>query len=244
MSLSDVIEYVKRNEKALVVYNPTADSTLVSDLRDYFRTQNVRVTGQQTDSGEPQGVVVLKLDDNVLSAVPVEQLQELISGGALRTTGVGIDDSEYHEILQYLKETTFTSYDKSQMITISHEIEDRALRVNSGQLYSGFQTGTKIRNQDTRYGRLGTQPLDIHTFAAPDGSPVDIEGITHHAEATEEIERSWFVVFDGGGKDKFKTALLAIEQAPNQFYGFWSDDPGIVDRIKAYIESTYIKLSP
>jgi len=99
MSLSEIIKYVKGNEKTLVVFNPPATSTLVSDLGDYFTTQNVRVTSQRTDSGEPEGVVVLKLGEEVLSAVPVEQLQELLAGGALRETGVGIDDTDYHEIL-------------------------------------------------------------------------------------------------------------------------------------------------
>jgi DICT domain-containing protein len=244
MSLSDVIEYVKGNEKTLVVFNPPADSTLVSDLGDYFTTQNVTVTGRRTASGEPEGVVVLRLDGEVLAAVPAEQLEELLAGGALRQRGVGIDDTDYHEILQHLKETTFTSYDKGQMVSISHEIEDRALRVDGGTLYAGFQYTSKLHDQRGLYERLATTALDIHLFAVPDGPPVDIEGITHHAEDTEEIERSWFVVFDGDGEDRYKTALLATELTPNQFYGFWSDDPGIVDRIASYLDDAYVKARP
>jgi len=243
MSLSEIIEFVKGNEKTLVVFNPPADSTLVSDLREYFTTQNVTVTGRRTASGEPEGVVVLQLDEEVLAAVPAEQLDELLAGGALRDTGIGIDDTDYHEILQHLKETTFTSYDKARMITISHEIEDRALRVDGGQLYTGFQYASKLIDQRGLYERLATTAVDIHTFGVPDAT-VDIEGITHHPEDTEEIERSWFVVFDGNGDDRYKTALLATEQAPNQFYGFWSDDPGIVDRIGGYLDDAYVKARP
>jgi len=243
MSLSESIEFVKGNEKTLVVFNPPADSTLVSDLREYFTTQNVTVTGRRTASGEPEGVVVLQLDEEVLAAVPAEQLEELLAGGALRNRGVGIDDTDYHEILQHLKETTFTSYDKGQMISISHEIEDRALRVDGGTLYTGFQYASKLLDQRRLYERLATTAVDIHTFGVPDAT-VDIKGITHHAEDSEEIERSWFVVFDGDGDDRYKTALLATEQAPNQFYGFWSDDPGIVDRIGDYLDGAYIKARP
>ena len=244
MPLSEVIERVKGNEKTLVVFNPPADSTLVSDLGDYFTTQNVTVTGRRTASGEPEGVVVLQFDDEVLAAVPAEQLDELLAGGALRDTGIGIDDTDYHEILQHLKETTFTSYDKGQMIAISHEIEDRALRVDEGRLYTGFQYASKLDDQHDRYRRLGTTGVDIHTFTAPDGTPIEIEGITHHSIDNTEIERSWFVVFDGGGTDSYKTALLATEQAPNRFYGFWSDDPGIVDRIGSYLDDAYLKARP
>jgi len=244
MALSEIISFVEGNEKTLVVFNPPADSTLVSDLRDYFATQNVAVTSRRTASGEPEGVVVLRLDDEVLAAVPAEQLEELIAGGALRQPGVGIDDTPYHEILTHLKETTFTSSSKARMIEISHEIEDRALRVDDGRLYTGFQYASKLDDQHDRYRRLGTTGVDIHTFTAPDGTPIEIDGITHHSIDNTEIERSWFVVFDGGGDNAYKTALLATERSPNSFYGFWSDDPGIVDRIGDYLDSAYIKARP
>lgn len=241
MSLSTIIDYVSGNEKTLVVFNPPADSTLVSELRDYFSTQNVTVRGEQTASGSPTGIAVLELNDEVLASVPLDQLRELLDGGALEHDGLGIDDSAYHEILGHLKETTFTSYDKRQMVLISHEIEDRAMRINKGRLLAGFQYSDKLLDQETLYERLGATELDVHTFAVPDDQPVDIAGVTHHAESGEEIERSWFVVFDGGGQDRYKTALLATERAPNSFYGFWSDDPGIVDRIDDYLDSAYVQ---
>ena len=219
MALSEFIEYVRGKEKTLVVFNPAPDSTLIADLRSYFSTQNVTVQGKQTASGEPDGVAVLRLDGEVLASVPTAQLTDLLDGGGLRETGVGIDDTDYHEILQHLKETTFTSSNKAEMVTISHEIEDRALRVNGGQLLVGFQRPEKLIEQADRYSRLAGQPIEIHTFAVP-GEPVNIDGVTHHAEPIEEIERSWFVIFDGDGDDNYKTALLATEQAPNQFTDF------------------------
>lgn len=244
MTLSDVISHVKGNEKTLVVFNPPSDSTLAEELREYFATQNVVVKSEWTESGDPAGVAVLRHDGVVLAAVPVGQLEELVAGGALRRDGLGTDDSAYHEILSHLKETTFTSYDKRQMVEISHEIEDRALRVDGGRLYTGFQYASKLRDQTDRYRRLAARSIDVHTFGVPDGEPVDIEGVTHHGEAREEIERSWFVVFDGDGEDRYKTALLATERAPNRFYGFWSDDPGIVDTITTYLDDAYVKARP
>ncbi len=241
MSLADVIEYVKGNEKTLVVFNPPAGSMLVSDLRDYFQTQNVTVKSQQTASGAPSGIAVLQLNDEVLASVPLDQLEELVAGGALRRDGLGIDDRKYHEILSHLKETTFTSYNKRRMVLISHEIEDRAMRVNDGRLLTGFQYNSKLLDQRKLYEQLATTNLDIHTFGVPDGPTVDIEGVTHHPEDIEEIRLSWFVIFDGGGQNRYKTALLATEQAPNQFYGFWSDDPGIVDRIDDYLDHAYVR---
>ncbi len=242
MSLAAEIEYVKHNEKTLLVYNPPPDSTLVSELREYFQNQNVTVHSKQTASGSPAGIAVLQLDDdNVLASVPAAQLQELVDGGALQNADLGVDDSDYHEILSHLKETTFTSYNKRQMVLISHEIEDRAMRVDNGRLLTGFQYNSKILDQQSLYEQLGATNLEIHTFGVPDGQTVNIDGVSHHAEDIEEIRLSWFVVFDGGGQDRYKTALLATEQAPNQFYGFWSDDPGIVDRIDAYLDRAYVQ---
>lgn len=243
MSLSARIEYVRDKEKTLVVFNPPADSTLVADLGDYFDTQNVVVTGKQTSSGQPENVAVLRRDGDVLASVPTAKLEELLAGGGIRESGVGIDDAEYQEVLQHLKETTFTSYSKSQMVTISHEIEDRAMRVNEGQLYTGFQKPWKLNDQADRYERLATTSLDVHTFTVP-GESVEIEGLTHHTDPTDEIERSWFVVFDGGGDDAYKTGLLATEEAPNRFYGFWSDDPELVDSIREYLDTAYLKAQP
>jgi DICT domain-containing protein len=243
MSLSEFIDYVTSKQKTLVVFNPASDSTLVDDLRSYFATQNVTVRGKQTVSGDPDGVAVLRLDGEILASVPTAHLTELLDGGGLRETGVGIDDTDYHEILQHLKETTFTSSNKAEMVTISHEIEDRAFRLGGGQLLVGFQRPTKLMKEADRYGRLAAQPFDVHTFAIP-GEPVEIDEVTHHAEAGAEIEDSWFVVFDGDGNDSYKTALLATEQAPNQFDGFWSDDPEIVDSIGSYIEKAYLTPQP
>ncbi|MFC7043939.1 DICT sensory domain-containing protein [Halonotius sp. GCM10025705] len=243
MTLLAHIEYVRDRQKTLEVFNPAPDSTIVADLKDYFATQNVAIRSKQTSVGEPDSVAVLKRDGKVLASMPTTKLESLLAGGGLQESGLGIDDTEYHEILRHLKETTFTSHNRSQMVTVSHEIENRASRVTGGRLYAGFQQPAKLNAQATRYERLAEQSLDIHTFASP-GAPVDVEGITHHALQADEIERSWFVVFNGGGDDMYKTALLATEEAPNQFYGFWSDDPELVDSICQHLNTAYLTAKP
>lgn len=239
MSLSAHIKYVRDWQKTLVVFNHPNDSRIVADLQDYFSTQNVAVTSKKTQSGEPDSIAVLQHNGEILASVPVAKLEELIAGGGLRETGIGVRDTEYQDILQYLKETTFTSYDKSNMVTISHEIENRALRVNEGRLYAGFQRPEKLNAQAHQYTQLANQSLEINTFAVP-GDQIKISGITHHTTSTEEIEQSWFVIFDGGGTDTYKTALLATEEEPDQFYGFWSDDPELVDSIWKYLDREYL----
>lgn len=54
-----------------------------------------------------------------------------------------------------------------------------------------------------------------------------------------ELVDSWFVVFDSGGRDARKGALLCEETAPGRDAGFWTYQPALVDTIGASLEDTY-----
>lgn len=239
MALADVIEDVEGQQKTLTVFNPPADSTIVTDLTEYFQSQNVAVTAQRTPTGRPTGFASLTRGDEFLTASPIEDLKELVETTPTADDGVGIDDSQYQDFLQYLKETTFTSYSKSQMAQSSYEIEDRAWRIGSGELHTGFQFTSIMAGQRSTYENLAAQEIDVHMYAAPDDTEFDIEDATLYLEDTEELRSSWFVVYDGGGEPQNKSALLAEEREPNSYFGFWTYDPGIVDRILEYLSATY-----
>lgn len=239
MALADVIGDVEAQRKTLTVFNPDPDDSIVDDLAEYFETLNVEVNGEQTPSGRPDGFATLSRNDEFLAATSLETLRELVETTPTSEDGLGIDDSQYHDLLQYLKETTFTSYSKAQMIQASREIEDRAYRHQAGQLHAGFQYGSIMAGQQATYEDLAQRDLEIHTYAAPDETDVSIDGAAVHLEDTEELRESWFVVYDGGGDDLSKSALLAEERAPNSFFGFWTYDPGIVDRIVDYLDGRF-----
>ena len=63
--------------------------------------------------------------------------------------------------------------------------------------------------------------------------------LTIHVERSDEIRESWFVVYDGGGVDVNKCALVAEEREPRSFYGFWTYDPETVDWLLEYLSETY-----
>lgn len=46
-----------------------------------------------------------------------------------------------------------------------------------------------------------------------------------------EVREYWFVAFDGGDAEHQQCALLAEERSPGSFYGFWSYDPDVVERV-------------
>lgn len=239
MTLASVIEDVEAREKTLTVFNPSSGSTLVSRLSEYFETQNVRVVSKRTSSGRPSGFAVLSDQDNLLASASQETLEELLDGAPLETESLGVDDSQYRDFLQYLKETTFTSYSKQQMIEVSREIEDRAWRVGSGELHAGFQFVSTIETQLGTYRDLARSKLSIHLYAAPDGTSVDIDGVDIHVEDDDELSSLWFVVFDGGTEEFAKTALVAEERSPDSYYGFWTYDPDLVDQIITVLDASY-----
>jgi len=243
MSLASVIADVEAREKTLTVFNPAPDDDIVPRLSSYFETQNVRVVDERTSSGRPSEFAVLSDDDRFLAAVSQSKLEELLEGGALETDTLGIDDTEYREFLQYLTETTFTSYDRGQMIEVSREIEDRAWRVGNGELHAGFQFVSTIENQVDTYRDLARSDLSIHVYATPDGTDVDIDGVDIHVEDCDELSSLWFVIFDGGDDEYGKSALLAEERSPDSYYGFWTYDPVFVDRILEQLDASYGRIT-
>jgi len=239
MTLSELIAGVEDHEKSLTVFNTDAET--VESVRDQFRDRNLSVRAERTGSGRPGSFVVLSSEregdeDEVVTATDVEDVLSTPAGAE-----PGLDDDVRHPILDHLDETMFTSYDTEQMVAASHEIEDRAWRLDEGSLYAGFQRLSILADQMDVYTRLAAQEgLDVHAYAYPDASVPDHDTeLTIHVERTDEIADSWFVVYDGNGIDVNKCALLAEERESRTFYGFWTYDPSTVDWIIDHLESTY-----
>jgi hypothetical protein len=232
MSLTELIAGVETHQKTLTVFNP--DAGLVDALSDHFADRNVVVQAEKTDHG-PSNYVVLGEDDDFLTAAGV---QSLLSDAETRP---GFESASYDSVLDHLDETMFTSFSKGRMLAASREIEDRAWRVGAGELHSGFQTVSVLKGELDVYERLGSRDdLNVHAYAYPDTDLPDCEHFTLHPERTEEIEKSWFVAYDGGGVDENKCALLA-EEREDGFYGFWTYGADTVDYLLDHLTATYVR---
>jgi len=247
MSLIELIAGVEAREATLTVFN--ADPDVANALREHFADRNVRIAEEQTAAG-PEGYAVLARDGEFVTAVTVEEL--LPRGGpedAANGGSAGEDAGEAgaktprrvgEPILDHLDETMFTSYSRADMVAASREIEDRAWRVGDGELHAGFQTLDVLTGEADTYDLLGGKDrLDVHAYAADEGSPPEIEHYTVHTGESAELRETWFVAYDGGGYDDAKCALLAEERAPGEFFGFWSYDPETVDYIIDYLTGRY-----
>lgn len=234
MSLTELLAGVEAHERTLTVYN--ADATVVDALSERFRDRNLTVVAERTPSEKPAAFVVLHDGDEFVTAASLSDVLD-----PARATDPPFEDAAYAPILDHLDETMFTSYDTRQLVAASREIEDRAWRIGRGALHAGFQRLSILETQLDVYERLADRDgLAVHAYAAPDVDvPSHDSDLTVHVERTEEIRRSWFVVYDGAGVDVAKCALLAEEREPRSFYGFWTYDPETVDWIVAHLEAAY-----
>jgi len=236
MSLSELIAGVEAHEKTVTVFN--ADADVAAELRERFADRNVRVTSETTDSGRPGEFLTLSDDDGVYTATDLDSFFETVAGRDRQLSAEG-----RQTVLDYLDETLFTSWSISQMVSASREIEDRAWRVGEGALHAGFQTVSTLRGELDLYERLGDSDVDVHAYAYPDTDPPDHSAFHLHIDRSEEIENSWFVVFDDGADADAtatqKCALVAEEREPRQFYGFWTYDAPTVEFIVDHLETRY-----
>ncbi|QGN07015.1 histidine kinase [Halorhabdus sp. CBA1104] len=240
MDIHGCIEAINNHEKELVLFNVGNEDRLGEHLADFFETQNVRISTARTASGRPAEVAVLSAVDGVLAVLDGSLLRQLVTETNVGANGVGFADTEYEAILKHLKETTFTSTDRSQLHHASREIEDRARRVGSGTLYAGFQRFSLMADQSSIYADIARRGVTVHAFGVPDDPAPDLGGAQVHAVETDEIATTWFVIFDGGDETAQETALLAEQRGPEQFYGAWTYDAMLVDRVRAHLETEYV----
>ena len=233
MTLRELIEGVEAHEKTLTVFDPEPGA--VESLREHFGDRNLVVKRASADGG-PQNYAVLGRGDKFVTAVSVASLLDPDERAGSRMV-----DSPYQPILDHLDETMFTSYDRGRMLAASREIEDRAFRVASGTLHAGFQYPSNVEPQREAYERLGDRgDLDVHVYVAPGDSIDPLDDVSLHVEDCDEIRRSWFVAFDGGGLRENMCALVAEERENLEgFYGFWTYDPSTVDYVLNHLNATY-----
>ena len=230
------IDEVAANEKRFVVYAATADD----DFADRFATRNVAVTHRILPDVGQNGFVVIRDQDGLQGVIGIATLREFLTPAVSLSKTAEIDTAEFRSFLTLLDDTLFRSMDRRQLILTSQEIEDRAWRYGTGQLHVGFQSLTAFRTQLSKYRLLANRPqLSIHVYGRSDWIPPDHTGITVHSESNDEIGDVWFLVYDGGGEDNIKCALLAEQQGSNTYHGFWTYDPTTVDQIVAYLQQTY-----
>jgi hypothetical protein len=225
MSLGGIIDRVHRRERRVTLLSPPTRA-VVRAVRRRFGPQGVPVSVARA-AAPPTAMV--HDDREVITVVPL---------APPNAAGFEVAVEALTDALAALDRTTFVSRERSEMFAATREIEDRAWRVGGGRLRAGFQRVAALADQSEVYARL-SERLDTHAYAVPDGTPPDMGDTVVHLEPTREIERSWFVVYDGDGRPADKCALVAAEDDAGEFSGFLTYDPDLVDEVDRYVATTY-----
>lgn len=231
MTLREILARVNRSRASLTLLNADVPPETVADVHDYLDAYHVRVTQDQTTSKLPKNVALLHEDGEFRAASDLRTVARRADLEA--SLAAGLENVPVPDVLRAIDDRTFSEFGKRRMIVASREIEKRAYDVGEGSLYTGFQRLSLVRSQRRIYDALGDSGVDVHVFGYPDWEVPDSVGVETHPSEAEEVRRTWFVAFDGGGDDAQKGALLAEEVGENVYSGFWTYDAAIVDEIVA-----------
>lgn len=235
MDLREAIDDVRRKRKTLIVYSDDA-----TDIADEFDSKNVTVQYRRLRGVGPDEFLVIRDEGGFKGAIGLASLREFLTPPVLVPWSDEFDPSSFRDLVALLDRTLFTSFDKRQMLAASREFEDRAWRVGDGTLHVGFQSLSAFRDQTNVYRHLANETdLDIHIYGRADWGPPRIPSTTFHAKVTGEIGTVWFIVYDGGGDERQKCALVAEERADGRYFGFWTYNTSTVDDLRAHLEETY-----
>lgn len=237
MALTDIITAAEADRTVLRVCSPTE----YDGLTDRFSHRNVVVEHTPLPASDGEGFVIVRRGDEFVGSVSLDALDAL---SRPRTSAPGsreLEGDNFQQLLGLLDDTVFTSFDRRQMLATAREIEDRAWRTGRGTLYTGFQTLSAMEDQIRVYRQLATMSeLDVHVFGEGNWNPPNIESVTVHATDSPAITNVWFVAFDGGGAELNRCALLAVEERPGAYQGFWTYDPervgAIIDEIRSAVD--------
>jgi hypothetical protein len=230
---TETIEDVRTHHKTVRVCNFTGTDDQLAAIHQHVEPHSVDVTVVE-DPRRPDDVVDLVWQDTVQATSDVDDLLTYVRAwDESMSTGLA---TEPPAVLGRLADTFFESFDKRRMVMASRLVEFRAWNVGSGVLHAGFQDLGKVDYQRSTYQNLADSGVDVHVHGAPDRATTAGLDVGVHESTGDEVARHWWVAFDGDGDDEDKAVLLAAEREPDQFYGFWTYDPGVVDATLARSE--------
>lgn len=264
MSLRAFVEATERRPAKLALVNWDAPRPLRNMLEGTIERQPIEVLEEERP-GEDANVVYLLRDGEVIASSPLAALEEsilLVNSDTYRTGSGGID-VQMPAVLDALADTRFTlrGYPESHkeklvLILVSRHIESLALNADGGRLRTGFQDISRIHDEHgthSVYRQLAASDVDAHVYGVPDWTPPPTLELTMHGGWEGDFRDSWFVVHvpadddrdgrqgdavDPDAPDTAPThaALVAIEDAPRRWEGFWTYDTEQVRAINRSIE--------
>ncbi len=229
--------------------DPDASAAPVREaLHRLFDNQPVTIC--EGAANQNDDLVVIR-DGEIIASSSVDELLRsvlLINSDVYISGARGLEETELPDVLKALEETPLrlrgypdSDLEKLLFVKVSRAIERLAYETGKGTLWVGFQRLSRLVDEPgtyEAYKQLCTTDLDIHAYGVDDPRlPPEIErDLTVHAGSSRLHSRCWFVVFEPPSSNGRSAGLLAIEQEPNCYTGFWTFQPRRVESIRQTIE--------
>lgn len=223
--LDSLLDRVRESRREFVAY---ADERADDDLAKLFGSHGVRVERRPLPSSHVDPFLVVSDDDGEFAgAIAVDGLEGLLEPPVRPPAETDAVSEGYRVLFELLEETVFSTMERSELLAVSREIEDRAARADGGTLRACFQRFAAFAAQIDRYRWLGARPnLDVHVHAVGDGTPPALPGVQYHPDPDGALDRYWALAFESDGAPAETTALVA-RQDGDTYEGFWTDDPRV-----------------
>jgi hypothetical protein len=241
MSYAELIDAITTADIQLCVYNHEGPEAAIADIVSYFDVDAADVSRKQS-TDKPNGVAVVAVGGDLLLEAQVDTLRKAVTTTTEVLRNADPDEPLPSDLMMSFDDATFTSYDRQRLLVASRHIERRVHRVGSGTLHTSFQYLSNLANDLptlTYYNLLARAGVDIHVYGIPDETLENANGITVVGVESDEIASTWMVTFNGDGNDDEKAALVAREQVSNDWRGFWTFDPAVVDEVIEYTTAAY-----
>jgi len=249
-SLRAFFDEIEAPDRNLVVLDRESPDPARNMLDSLLAGQSVSISDVDTGGAADaeSDIVALVEDDEILARSTLDELLEsvlLINSDLYKTGAIDLGDVDLPDVLQGLDEVPFrlrgypaSNKEKLLLIIVSRVIE-RIAAETGGTLRASFQRLSRLvdeRGTYEVYETLSNGGVDVHLYGVGDANPAETLPVTVHTGTSYPYRRSWFVVFRppaGGPGDH--AALLALEDEPNVWDGFWTFRPDLVDRIERHI---------
>ena len=115
-------------------------------------------------------------------------------------------------------------------------IETRAATLGHGRLAAGFQQLSLVEPQLPFYTRL-PESVTVSVYGEADWSPPADATIDAYSPTGASHADYWWVIFDGTDCAEHHAALIAKEESPGEYTGFWSYRQSVVDKLRSVVDS-------
>lgn len=247
MTLRRFLDEIDEPDRSLVVINRQAPEPIQRRLETLFDDQPVSIEEVDIPTEDDDQVLVVE-DETVIARSPLRELQDAILAvnSDLFITGTRtLEEVELPDALKELDELPFylRGYPEAQtekllLILVSRYIERTAWENQAGTIRTSFQSLDRIQDEigtNRVYRRLDDSSIDVHVYGTPGWNPPPESTITIHAGYERDFVESWFVVYIPPEGEDGHVALLALEEGPNEWTGFWTYQPERVMALNEYI---------